>query len=296
MKRSLIVSLAVMLAGVLLYADSHAQPSYDHLKCYKVKDEAKFTSDALLTAMQAQFPTLACTVKGKAKLFCTPVDKVASNFVDKTGGIPQVTVPSRELTFERICYKVKCAKPKIPPLNVSDQFGTRHLRDFKPKMLCTPAQGGKKVVFITSTRHFGNFGGVAAADAECAARASAAGLNGIFLAWLSDSTVTPAIRFTRSVLPYVRVDGTVIADDWADLTDGTLDNPILTDELGAAYTNSQAWTGTGSQGNAGASRCSDWTLTALSGQVGYSNATGVAWTNETSVPCTVERRLYCVEQ
>ena len=78
-------------------------------------------------------------------------------------------------------------------------------------------------------------GGVTGADSVCQARANAAGLSGTFKAWISGGSYSssPASRFTRStVLPYVRIDGAVVANDWNDLTDGTIQNPINIDEFG----------------------------------------------------------------
>ncbi|MCA9638983.1 MAG: DUF4215 domain-containing protein, partial [Myxococcales bacterium] len=77
-------------------------------------------------------------------------------------------------------------------------------------------------VFVTSTLYQGNLGGLAGADAKCQARAQAAGLPGTFLAWLSDNTNNPNTRFTKSMGPYVLVNGTKIANNYTDLTDGTL--------------------------------------------------------------------------
>ena len=51
------------------------------------------------------------------------------------------------------------------------------------------------------------------------------------MAWLSDSTASPSSRFTHSSVPYVLPDGTtVVANDWADLTGGTLQHLINMDE------------------------------------------------------------------
>src|SRR5690242_2782849 len=88
----------------------------------------------------------------------------------------------------------------------------------------TDAAGKKpqgKLVFVTSTLQTGNLGGLTGADMICQARAAAGGLRGIFKAWLSDTTASPSTRFTRSKKPYVLLDGTVIANNWADLTDGS---------------------------------------------------------------------------
>ena len=88
-------------------------------------------------------------------------------------------------------------------------------------------------MFLSSTQPGGNLGGVAGADALCQALATTASLPGTFMAWLSDSASSPADRFTRSHdLPYVRVDGAVVATNWNDLTDGALNCPIDKSELG----------------------------------------------------------------
>lgn len=79
-----------------------------------------------------------------------------------------------------------------------------------------------------------NYGGLAGADAMCRAAADAAALDGTFFAWLSDTPANdPDARFVHEGGPFVRPDGVVIADDWADLTDGTLAAPIDVDASGA---------------------------------------------------------------
>jgi hypothetical protein len=80
-----------------------------------------------------------------------------------------------------------------------------------------------RIVFITAGV-FGTAGGVAGADALCASEAAGLGLTGTYLAWIADGVSDPASRFPLNAGPYVReADGVTIADDWADLTDGTLD-------------------------------------------------------------------------
>lgn len=52
-----------------------------------------------------------------------------------------------------------------------------------------------KTVFVTSQTYTGNLGGLAGADAQCNLLAKAAGLEGSYLAWLSDATESPSTRF-----------------------------------------------------------------------------------------------------
>jgi cysteine-rich repeat protein len=109
-------------------------------------------------------------------------------------------------------------------------------------------QTPSKNVFAAGTLHDGNFGGLVGADAWCQQLADNAGLPGTYMAWLSDDGGSPSTRFTQSAEPYTLVDGTVVADNWADLTDGSLDHAIDLDENGvtppAGYTGICAYTST----------------------------------------------------
>jgi hypothetical protein len=87
--------------------------------------------------------------------------------------------------------------------------------------------------------------GLDAADAKCQRLATAAGLVGTYKAWLSNGSASPASRFVRSIYPYVRVDGVMIASNWDDLVDGVLNNPINKTETGVPPTSQTqgVWTG-----------------------------------------------------
>lgn len=88
-----------------------------------------------------------------------------------------------------------------------------------------------KKIFVTSTLYSGDLGGLAGADAKCQARALAGGLDGKYAAWLSDSTNSAAARLSHATVPYVLVDGTVVAKNWTELTGGNLRAPIRLTEL-----------------------------------------------------------------
>jgi hypothetical protein len=150
-----------------------------------------------------------------------------------------------------------------------------------------------------------NFGGLSGADAVCNSRASGAGLSGTFKAWLSDSSASPSTRFTRSSKGYALIDGTMIADDWDDLTDGPLATPITTTENGVvdptprstATSTDADGTGLAPEANA---YCLDWTSdsgTPNATQVrGRTNVTDSTWTNSNTAGCGNTIRLYCFEQ
>src|SRR5262249_52319625 len=108
---------------------------------------------------------------------------------------------------------------------------------------------GARRVFVTSTVHDWNLGDLAGADALCQTRAPAGGLPGAYLAWLSDSTIWPAARFRcragECSQGYIRVDGVVVANDWDDLIDGNLANPISVSELNTTVAApTKTWTAT----------------------------------------------------
>ena len=95
----------------------------------------------------------------------------------------------------------------------------------------------EKTVFITSAKFKGNLGGLAGADDKCQAEADDPASivpSGTYLAWLSDGTDSPDTRFTKSAHPYILLDGTKIAENYTDLTDGTILHAINIDSTGKA--------------------------------------------------------------
>ncbi len=93
----------------------------------------------------------------------------------------------------------------------------------------------EKTVFVTSAQFNGNLGGLEGADAKCQAEADGPASivpSGTYLAWLSDGTDSPDTRFTKSAHPYILLDGTKIAENYTDLTDGSILNAINIDPTG----------------------------------------------------------------
>ena len=156
-----------------------------------------------------------------------------------------------------------------------------------------------KQVFVTSTVYSGDLGGLAGADEKCQQRAVAAGLPGTFRAWLSDGTTSASARLTHSTLPYVRVDGVQVADNWADLTDGGLGAAIVVDELGVdiQMNDSEVWTATSSNGNYFGFSCANWaTGSSGYGHVGLAHVVDATWSETYYMWCYETNRLYCLEQ
>jgi hypothetical protein len=166
---------------------------------------------------------------------------------------------------------------------------------------------GPKTVFVTSETYAGDLGGLAGADAKCQARAKAAGLSGVYLAWLSDYFDWPARRFSRAGSPYRLVDGSVVADDWSSLTSGALRHAIDRTEVGEAPAATDTpcgglsvWTNTQTDGSleTEANSCGDWTDAIGGGAgLGLANAQTSGWTGDCSgAVCGSHAALYCFEQ
>jgi cysteine-rich repeat protein len=169
-----------------------------------------------------------------------------------------------------------------------------------PTPTATPVAPRKRV-FISSTTSTGNLGGLSGADATCQSLATAAGLSGTYLAWLSDATQSPVMRFTQATVPYKLVGGTVVANDWTDLVDGTLSAAINRSETGTLIDNADVFTNTKASGDGIATtHCQNWTSSAPADatNVGLAKtgATNSIWTVFASVRCDTANHLYCFEQ
>lgn len=156
-------------------------------------------------------------------------------------------------------------------------------------------------VFLTASDYSGSqVGGLTGADAKCQAQADAAGLPGTYVAWLSSSTVSAGSRIAHATVPYVQVDGTQVADDWTDLTDGSIDAAITLTATGVDRGVGGVWTATATSGGISdpAHTCSDWTSNSGLGADGYHGASHGDWTVNSVQPldnCTVANPLYCVQ-
>ena len=107
----------------------------------------------------------------------------------------------------------------------------------------------------------GDLGGLGGADIKCSDAAHLQGNTGDWTAWLSDNTADAVDRiFDSGGRPYQTIDGTIIANNLADLTDGTLDAPINIDQGGNPVTNElEVWSATGADGKySGQGTCVNW--------------------------------------
>lgn len=163
-------------------------------------------------------------------------------------------------------------------------------------------------VFITSTTHDGNLGGLDGGDLLCQTSANQASVGGTYRMWLADATGSPSSRFDPSSVPYYRFDGVMVATSFTDLTDGVLLAPINVHEGGAPVAGNVPFTGTAPNGtaymvsSAAQDNCSGWTSSSAAQHAwaGQSDGMDLTWTlsSNSGSPraCNVVHRFYCFEQ
>jgi PKD repeat protein len=171
--------------------------------------------------------------------------------------------------------------------------------------------------FITSTKYNGNLGGLVGADNICQTRANAAGLGGVWKAWLSDGSTSAASRLSQPTGNITAVNGTVIATSWSNLLNYGVHN-LKYDEFGNLVSPDPggsgngcswaggyflfAWTNTTGNGNVWSSyHCNNWTSTSSSnyGATNYIYNVTTEWSRnfaESCFSCTQMNRLMCFEQ
>jgi hypothetical protein len=198
---------------------------------------------------------------------------------------------------QNITFAVKCVTPSIPGIVLSTT---------------TPLRS--RVVFVTSVKYDGNLGGVAGANLKCQARANASNIAGIYKAWIADAgNKFPSKAqggYTRDG-QFTLVDGTIIASDWDDLVDGSLQHPINQTESGVIFpagtpgADNQVWTNVNSNGYSRTplpfDSCLEWTTndtaSFIEGWTGNLLKQDQLWTQGVNQrKCNSQRRLYCFQQ
>lgn len=130
-------------------------------------------------------------------------------------------------------------------------------------------------------------------------------LPGTYNTWTSSHwmNIDPEYRFDKSLNePYVLQDGTKVADNWADLTDGTLDHAINQTVDGTIY-EGFIWSGTPANGDVTADnsliQCNRWreSVSSKVGLVGHTGYTDSRWTDYgMTMSCDNSLAIICVRQ
>ncbi|HVO17871.1 MAG TPA: InlB B-repeat-containing protein [Anaeromyxobacter sp.] len=158
------------------------------------------------------------------------------------------------------------------------------------------------IVFVTSTAYApGALGGLAGADSDCQARATAANLPGTYKAWLSTSGTdeVDAIARLGAASGWVRPDGKPFVDTIADLASGNILYPPRLDEFGNDLGQAMVVTATASDGSLSTTSvtCGNYTDTTDTGNIlgGLSSAGSWLFTDYEAFPCATLAHLYCFQ-
>lgn len=143
MTRLRFLAAAVTTAALFSAASASAQtlPTYDHLECFKLRDEAGFAYMATvsLDPIQPNMPGLTapteCTVKLHSFELCTPVAKT----IVKTDDPHTIPAVGQDLVNGFLCYKLKCPNKLGEAFQAGDQFGVRSVTATTVTRLCAPA-------------------------------------------------------------------------------------------------------------------------------------------------------------
>lgn len=155
-----IVTVTLGTFGALIGASGTPTPAvaqtmttFDHLKCYGVRDGLKgqlYTAD--LVPENSIFTTedgdrveggklvKGCRITVPAKQFCTAVSK--ENATNVRGGGPPPGAAAGPDAGQFMCYRLTCPGDRVKQqLNVTDQFGSRSITvNDRPTMLCAPIE------------------------------------------------------------------------------------------------------------------------------------------------------------
>lgn len=157
------------------------------------------------------------------------------------------------------------------------------------------------VAFVSSTNFASTFGGLEAADLECERLADAAGLEGIFRAILSDSSVAARERITIAGR-VVDTAGNVLAADATELWSGAIRTTLSRSETGASVGTSIVWTGTETDGSRDSANghCGNWITGAGGAEAGRTDRSDTGWISiygsspSSAHACSNESRIYCI--
>ncbi|MFN3826352.1 MAG: hypothetical protein ACK4NR_01860 [Micavibrio sp.] len=155
-------------------------------------------------------------------------------------------------------------------------------------------------VFLTSTTAAASVS-IGLQDARCVAAAQSRGLGPNWVSLMSDDNVD-GYAVNRAPVSWgtlVDLNGNVVASDWNDLWDGSIDRAINLTELGSTVSGS-VWTGSDAYGRGTGLNCLGWSSTSTShnGTAGSSGTSGSGWlmtTLSSNCSYTGNLRTYCIE-
>lgn len=309
-----IVSLAIFLKNIILGTFVFLFSSVTQTTSTLVTMPASTTTTGMTTTIADPMTTTSAisTASSVASSVMTTADQTTSTAVtvpeptntmtseNPTSSMTSTSIsagPSSTATSENPTASVSTS----PTTMTTSALSTTTTTTSTSSTTTTTTSIPTKTAFLATNSGNGNLGGIEGADLLCNAQAAAADLKGVYLSWLSNATTSPSERFNRSTIPYVLVDGTIIANNYSSLVSGTLLAPINKDAQGGLIMG-PLWTGTFPNGTSigtnSDSHCDGWTSMAGLGRIGGTTSQDAGWTNEDcAVTCSnVAFPFYCFEQ
>ena len=163
-------------------------------------------------------------------------------------------------------------------------------------------------VFLSSSTHQGDFGGLAQADARCQTLADDAGLAGTWKAILSAASNSARDRLAIEAA-VIRTDGERVADGRESLWNENepIQAPVITDASGATIdfcdecSEAFVWTGSEVDGDPLSATCDDWTSDDSDKFGGFGRPVSPeTWLHHQvggikGASCQVDMRVYCID-
>lgn len=107
----------------------------------------------------------------------------------------------------------------------------------------------------------------------------------------------PTTYSVPTTIPIKGTNDVTIADNWADLLDGSIDNQLRNADIGRS-TGTSWWSGSLSNGAVSSNTCNGWTSNSIygppDGEVGANFDTGSTWLEQGSVSCANGFHLVCI--
>ena len=169
-------------------------------------------------------------------------------------------------------------------------FGIDHQFALQPD----PAPG--RWAFVSD--EFDTASGAMAADAQCAAEATAAGLPGTYLALIAFDGQSALSRFDLTGPPWVRTDGVALTDTALELaaSPSQMHTSLSVAADGTTYRYGRAWTGGSAPNGPAAKNCGNWTTSGTKGRWGSTSNPLGGWFSSGATPCTTPGMLYCLQE
>lgn len=177
------------------------------------------------------------------------------------------------------CASVDITSAAVNALTIENSpTGILHIGNSAPVPLV------KKFVFVV-TNVESSTTSPATRDTRCNTAAAASLCGGTYKAWVSNAAGTGNNVPSTTNVQYVLPNGTKVADNWADLTDGTLDNAINQFANGSNASGYDVWTGLSSNGTVNANTCGNWGDQTQNGRSGLTSSATSTWTSNSTDPC-----------